>query len=170
MQVDDWEYVDGSLAAHNPMEMLIREVISTRPQDITPRIVISIGSGKTKQMSGSKSSPLDLWIRHGLGVRTYFRFDVEDGLETIKRDEWRVKRIKGTHLLQPSAMQRPPRNKTLDTITKHTLAYISTNEVQEQISHCADILVEARQLRFRFDPSRWEQKCYGSTGFGYIPW
>ena len=162
MQIQGWEYVDGSLVAHNPMEMLIREVMRTHQW---PGIVISIGSGKTKKMSGSKSSPLtDLEMRRDLGVRTYFRFDVEDGLETIKGDEWRVKRSKRENLLRRSEMKRRPRNKTLDTITEHTLAYISTNEVQARISQCAEILVETRRCRARAEPYKWQEKCYGSSG------
>ena len=154
VQIEGWEYVDGSLVAHNPTIMLIREVMSTRTHQC-PGIVISIGSGKTKKMSGSKSSPLtDLEIRRGLGVRTYFRFDVEDGLETIEGDEWRVKRSKRENLLRRSETKRRPRNKTLETIAEHTLAYISTNEVQEWITQCAEILVETRRRRFELDPDR----------------
>ena len=160
MQIEGWEYVDGSLVAHNPMEMLIHEITSMSNHYLKPHIVISIGSGKRKKMRGSKSGPftdqekIDLHFRRDLGERTYFRFDVEDGLETIKEDEWRVKGTKRKKLLQPSAMQRPPRNKTLNTIAKRTLAYISTNKVQEQISQCAEILVENRRRRFEFDPDR----------------
>ena len=183
MQIDGWEYVDGSLVAHNPVEMLIQEVTSMNNHTyIKPRIVISIGSGKYKKMSGLKSSLLNsnrslklarasvadaeethLRFCRGIGECPYFRFDVEDRLESIKGDEWRVKGSKRKNLLQPSAMQRPPRNKTLDTIAEHTLAYIASDEVQKWISQCAEILVEARRSRARFDALKWEKRCYGSV-------
>ena len=167
MQIEGWEYVDGSLVAHNPMRLLIREVMSTSNRYIAPRIVISIGSGNPNKMSGSKSSPItDLDLRRDFDERTYFRFDVEDGLETIKADEWRVKGSKRENLLRRSQMKRRPRNKTLDTIAEHTLAYISTNEVQECITQCAEILVETRRRRVEFDPDRWKERCYGSSGLG----
>ena len=167
MQIEGWEYIDGSLVAHNPTGMLIHEITRMSKYDIKPRIVISIGSGKCKKMSGSKSSPFtDLENIDLRGERMGFRFDVEDGLESIEGDEWRVKRSKREYLLRRSEMKRRPRNKTLDTITEHTLAYISTNEVQECITQCAEILVKARRRRVEFDPHRWKERCYGSSGLG----
>ncbi len=178
MQIEGWEYVDGSLAAHNPMKLLDQEFAITR----CSRIIISIGSGKCKKMSGLKSNLLHsnrslkpvrasvadaeethLSFRRDVGKCPYFRFDVENGLETIKGDEWRVKGKKRRFLLQPSGMKRPTCNKTLETIAEHTLAYISTDEVQQWISQCAEILVEARRSRARFDLRRWENQCHGSV-------
>ena len=164
------------------MEMLIREITEYRNNTrIKPRIVISIGSGKRKEMSGLGIGPINLNrfskpvrpsganlgnihfdLSYSLDGGAYFRFDVKDGLETIKEDEWRVKGSKIVKVFQRSEMKRRPRNETLDTIAKHTSAYISTNEVQEWMSQCAEILVEARRLRARFDPHRWKKLCYGS--------
>ena len=182
MQIGGWQYVDGSIVAPNPMELLHQEVASTDTHALKGcRIIISVGSGKCKETGGLKGSFLKfdqslklvrasradaeethLSFRRDIGECPYFRFDVEDGLETIKGDEWRVKGSKRGNLLQPSEMKRQPRNKTLETIAKHTLAYISTEEVQERISQCAEILVAARRLRARSDQSRWERYCYGS--------
>ena len=186
IQIEGWQYVDGSLVAHNPIELLHQEVATTSHH--APRccrIIISIGSGKCKKMGGLKSNFLNisqslklvrasvadaeethLSFRRDIGERPYFRFDVEDGLETIKGDEWRVKDSQRGNRLRPSDMKRQPRNKTLETIAKHTLAYISTKEVQERISQCADILVEARRQRARSDYDKWEKYCYGSKRFG----
>ena len=183
MRIEGGDNVDGSLVAHNPMELLDQEVVSmSHRSNRCSRIVISIGSGKCKKMSSLKNNLLrsnrslklvrasvadaeetHLSFRRDIGECPYFRFDVEDGLDTIKWDEWRVKGSKRANLLQTSEMKRPPRNKTLDTIAEHTLAYISTDEVQEWISQCAKILVEARRLRVRYDSRRWEKYCNGSA-------
>ena len=54
------------------------------------------------------------------------------------------------------------RNKTLDTIRKHTENYLETPEVQEQIRKCAAILVKGRRGRAMKDRQRWEKACFGA--------
>ena len=145
MQTEGWQYVDGSIVAHNPMRLLHQEVATTSNHALRRcRIITSVGSGKCKETSGLKGNFLKfdqslklvrasvadaeethLRFRRDIGECPYFRFDVEDGLETIKGDEWRVKGSKRGNLLQFFEMKRQPRKKTLETIAKHTLAYIS---------------------------------------------
>lgn len=53
-----------------------------------------------------------------------------------------------------------PRNKTLDTIRKHTAVYLSREDVQREIEDCAKELVRIRRVRAKTDPQRWEKACY----------
>ena len=55
-----------------------------------------------------------------------------------------------------------PRNKTIETITEHTNAYLEKGEVRTWIEECAKLLVEGRRQRARIDPQRWEKACFGA--------
>ncbi|MCJ1450133.1 hypothetical protein MMC28_000462 [Mycoblastus sanguinarius] len=55
-----------------------------------------------------------------------------------------------------------PKKKTLETIRKHTHAYLERADVQEQIKEIARILVKGRRDRARSDPQRWEKACFGA--------
>lgn len=55
-----------------------------------------------------------------------------------------------------------PRNKTLETITACTEAYLAQENVQGWIKDCAQQLVDCRRARARIDPARWEKACFGA--------
>lgn len=55
-----------------------------------------------------------------------------------------------------------PKNKTLDSLRKHTAEYLGKTEVQDWIRDIAQILVEQRRLRAKKDPQRWEKACFGA--------
>ena len=53
-----------------------------------------------------------------------------------------------------------PKNRTLETIRKHTDEYLSG--VQQEIDKCAEELVRIRRTRAKKDPQRWERACFGA--------
>jgi len=55
-----------------------------------------------------------------------------------------------------------PKNKTLDSIRKHTGAYLGDPEVQRDIQKIATLLVEGRRKRAAQDPQRWKRSCFGA--------
>ena len=54
------------------------------------------------------------------------------------------------------------RNKTIESITKHTEKYLEDARVQQTIQECAKLLVEGRRQRAKNDPQRWEKACFGA--------
>jgi len=53
-----------------------------------------------------------------------------------------------------------PRNKTIETITKHTEAYLAHQEMRDWIDECAKILVNGRRERAKQNSQRWERTCF----------
>ena len=53
-----------------------------------------------------------------------------------------------------------PKNRTLENIRKHTMAYLETEQVKLWLEECAEKLVEGRRARAKSHPSRWERTCF----------
>ena len=49
----------------------------------------------------------------------------------------------------------------LESIAKHTEAYLLRDDVQEEIAKSAWALVKSRRDRARYYPAQWERECYG---------
>jgi hypothetical protein len=75
----------------------------------------------------------------------YFRFNVNDGLENIGLDGWIGPRP--PHLTYPSITKVEG---LLAAIEATTMTYLATQEVQESIKECANVVMMAR--RFRASP------------------
>ena len=54
------------------------------------------------------------------------------------------------------------RNKTIETMSKHTEDYLKDPEIIEGLNICANHLVEGRRRRVKTDRERWERACYGT--------
>lgn len=229
-KINDIEYLDGGFGSNNPCIEIYDEVrkMNNNSEDFAS-IIISIGTGK-KNTTGRFSDGIGLsqyfnylnfakkWATDAEATHMdmmkmkkkgdikfpYFRFNVEDGLDVIKLDEWRVRGPVRTTLgkgigamrfsgnkdpaLQPvlegnhgddqkfaekndkdistpqSSLPKwlQPKNKTLESISKHTEAYLAIAEVKEWIQKCAQLLVDNRRLRAQKDPQRWEKACFGA--------
>ena len=177
-----------------------------------------------KWATNSENIHIDMLRRkQGLHHLKYERFNVEDGLDDMKLDEWKVRgpfRLRLGRCIgrMRTYMQGPPksntynnndpekpmaevshaekspngidtasehhrtdskadtersedtseipswfqpRNKTLESIRKHTQAYLSQTDTQRRIKECARILVESRRGRAKADPHKWELTCFG---------
>ena len=55
-----------------------------------------------------------------------------------------------------------PKNRTLESIRKHTTEYLSRSDTISWIEQCAKLLVEGRRGRAKSDPQRWEKACFGT--------
>ena len=62
----------------------------------------------------------------------YYRFNVEEGIESVRPDEWKKK--KGKH-----------HNETLSLIETVTTQYMEQSEVEQQLQSCAEYLVKLRR-------------------------
>ena len=55
-----------------------------------------------------------------------------------------------------------PKNRTLESIRKHTEDYLSQPHTIKMIERCAKLLVDGRRGRAKSDPQRWEKACFGT--------
>lgn len=62
------------------------------------------------------------------------------------------------HSMIPKRLR--PKMRTIETITRHTEAYLDDPDVQSSVKECARILVENRRQRAMNDPQRWEKACF----------
>ncbi|KAL6712759.1 hypothetical protein ACLMJK_009697 [Lecanora helva] len=117
VEIDGRLYLDGGFGANNPCGEIVDEVRSLNNQAVKcVKIVVSVGTGKNKESGrlknkgptrfinfmnvakkwASDSEREHEWQRRKsrdpiTGFR-YFRLNVEDGLGTMKLDEWRSRR------------------------------------------------------------------------------
>lgn len=114
-KIGDREYLDGGMGANNPCEELYGEVRRmNNGSNKCVRIILSIGTGKNNKaarfnskgrsrywnyMNWAKKWATDAQGPHERMLRMqrerkefpYFRFNVEQGLDEMKLDEWRVR-------------------------------------------------------------------------------
>ena len=161
----------------------------------------------------SHDSMTRIWLRANKSFH-YCRFNVDQGLDRMKLDEWKARgRLRiglgrviascrtgelskkevilkdsainekdlaihgdaegqdtsdtdGSRPSSPSSPRIPsclrPRIRTLETIRKHTEAYLSKPVVQDWIHECAVLLVDGRRARAKANPQRWERACFGA--------
>lgn len=235
IKIHDPEYLDGGFGANNPCIEIYDEVRKmNNNSDDFASIIISVGTGKNntssrfingsglsrylnylnfarKWATNSELTHLDMLKKEKRNEIKfpYFRFNVDDGLDIMKLDEWRVRgpvrttfgkmigavrfseqqvslsenhhkgkdnedmsfgQEKHTDTSDPQAPtpkgQIPtwlqPKNKTLESIIKHTEAYLARDDVKKWIQECAKLLVDNRRLRAKKDPQRWEKACFGT--------
>ena len=259
INIDGRKYLDGGFGANNPCAEIYEEVrkMNNRAEKCV-KVVVSIGTGKDKRTrrfrgtgltgywnymsvakklaSGTEETHANMLIRASEASFQYYRLNVEDGLGTMKLDEWHargpmrerfgrfvgrlrcrrppsksdekpeenIKRLErqNGHVVgiekrtatvvngqilseEKLAVDRPstsrpvqnsasaesssniprwlqPKNYTLESIEKHTNAYLKRQEVKDWIEAIAVLLVEGRRLRARHDPQRWEKACFGA--------
>ncbi|KAL6716037.1 hypothetical protein ACLMJK_006999 [Lecanora helva] len=125
------------------------------PKDITKYLFISVGSGSGERsvktgsilplfgkrlvsaakalLTDTQSVHKDMAVISERQNITYFRFNVEHGLDELSLDRWIVKKNRGTKEFS-----------TRDYIKKVTEEYLNRPDVQRQIRQCARVLVSRR--------------------------
>ena len=181
MVIDGLEYLDGGFGANNPCLEAYDEVKKMNNNaKRCVRSILSVGTGKHKESSRFNGDGIYRYVNylnfarkwatdsegiHGKLVQArsdleeldafeYCRLNVEEGLGRMKLDEWRTRRS--------FRRKAEAKNKTLETIRKHTENYLADEEVQKNIKECAKTLVEIRQQRAESNPQRWERACFGA--------
>ena len=153
-------YVDGAVCANNPAKLALEEISHVFEE---PLLLVSIGTGRphnkacqypeglygklkffldpSKKLSADSEDMhkelQDLFANNPRA--SYYRFNVDTSLADVKLDEWKM----GTST-SPG---------TFDTILQHTKAYLSKEEVRNEIDKAAKLLIEYRQLRLKQDRS-----------------
>ena len=181
MVIDGLEYLDGGFGANNPCLEAYDEVKKMNNNaKRCVRFILSVGTGKNKEISRFKGDGIyrylnylnfaRKWATDSEGIHEkidkaqrdldkldafdYCRLNVEDGLGRMKLDEWHTRRLFRT--------KTGARNKTLETIRKHTEDYLGNEKLRERIDDCAKMLVDIRRERAESNPQRWERACFGA--------
>ena len=157
----------GSIGFSNPVVEAYSEAEQmNRDSGSTVALVLSIESGTIGSMSRpsafklaryySIARALARWsenTHHTMSILAsrrglrYNRFNVDEGLEKIKIDDWKGSKKSG--------------RKTLEKIQKATLEYLQQADIEGELRELAAILVENRQLRSR--SPNWKRFCMGVT-------
>ncbi|KAI9800302.1 MAG: hypothetical protein M1833_003416 [Piccolia ochrophora] len=169
-KINGYVFTDGGFGANNPSVLAFNEVKQMcGNKDSAVRALISIGTGKSRPIKRVADSWLwKYWYyfnaarkwatqseeRHhdmtdrAESIRTfdYVRFNVEEGLEFVKLDQWET----------PS---KPNALSTLDNISFQTDKYVKDQE--EVIEKYADLLVKFRKTRVQQSFSKWERFAQG---------
>ncbi len=159
-------YIDGGFGAANPSLEGYKSVREASGRE--PRVVVSVGSGASRQREIQKTvifrytDLVNFPRRLGANAEKvhnalmkfelersldyYARLNVEEGLGDIKLDEWRGKRGRDT----------------LSLIHEKTNEYLHLDSVRKSITETARALVETRRARAS-DPDldQWERFCHG---------
>lgn len=181
MVIDGLEYLDGGFGANNPCLEAYDEVKKMNNNaKRCVQYILSVGTGKNNEISRFKGDGIHRylnynnfarkWATNSEGIHEkidkarcdleksdafeYCRLNVEEGLGRMRLDEW---------CTRPSFRSKAgARNKTLETIRKHTENYLANEKVQKNIKKCAKVLVEIRRERAESNPQRWERACFGA--------
>ena len=153
MNIEGNTFVDGGFGTNNPTFEAFKELIYSDANSPTEPFVISIGSGISRHRSNLKQSKFrpdvvsTIFSALNLATRTeevhedmlavarnrqfeYFRFNVDEGLEDIHLDSWKVRRTDGRESLD-----------TISHIASITARYLERQDVQEKLCRCAQLLV-----------------------------
>ncbi|CAD6580977.1 MAG: hypothetical protein ASARMPRED_000388 [Alectoria sarmentosa] len=155
-------YYDAAVNLNNPSWEVLNEVnlLAEKPQDAID-LLCSIGGGNTKANNpkinfGKDSLLQDLTdisdVVHNrvkyeseLQLFDYYRFDVKEGLQEVRMNEWKPK---------------PSGSITLKRIQEATSNYLEHKDVSYLIQECAKRLVEKRAQRAQ--TMRWERFATGT--------
>lgn len=150
---------DVATSLNNPSLEIIEEIKLLAGSSGAIDSLLSLGSGKFKGsspriMSGRESLLQDMSnmsesihdkVKYESKLRSYHRFEVEEGLQDVRLDEWGP-RISGKI--------------TFQKIEAATKAYLRKKEVRNEIQQCARFLVKKRALRAQ--TMRWEHFATGT--------
>ena len=154
----EYRYFDAAVNINNPSNEMYKEVSLINKTHESIELLLSIGTGNQKGNTTKAKHSLqkelndisDLVHQKILQAKkqdpfTYYRWDVQGGLQDVRLDEW--KPIESGDI-------------TLSRIENATNRYLDSPEVEEQIRGCADLLVRARSLRAQ--TMRWEMYATGT--------
>ena len=164
MHMFEARYSDAAtnLNLNNPSWEVLREVnLLAKESHDAIDLLLSIGGGNAKSNNsrlkfGAASLEQELTdisdlIEHKVRSESevqgfaYFRFEVKEGLRTVRMNEWRPK---------------PDGDITLEKIEVATKEYLKQNSVESSILKCAEYLVDKRVQRAQ--TMRWERFATGA--------
>lgn len=162
MHIAEARYYDAATTLNNPSWKVVREVsLLSKESPDTIDLLLSIGGGNAKgnnprhrfgtgsllQELTDKSHVVHEKVMHESEVQkfAYFRFDVQEGLQAVRMNEWRPK---------------PDGDITLEKIEVATKTYLEQKDVGSSIQRCAKDLVEKRMQRAQ--TMRWERFATGA--------
>ena len=158
-------YYDGATHLNNPSWEVVREFsLLAKESHDTIDLLLSIGGGnakgntpRTRFGTGSLLQELThisdivhekVMLASEAQGFTYCRFDLKEGLQDVRMNEWKPK---------------PSGNITLERIESATKRYLKLEDIRSLIRRCAARLVDKRMQRAR--TMRWERFA---TGAQYI--
>ncbi len=158
----DARYYDSATSLNNPSWEVVREVsLLAKESHDAIDLVLSIGGGNAKGNNprlrfgtGSLLQELTdisdvvhekVTSESKLQRFDYFRFDVKEGLQAVRMDEWR---------------RKPRGETTLEKVEMATKRYLKQDGVGASIKQCAAYLVDKRTQRAQ--TMRWERFATGS--------
>lgn len=155
-------YYDAAVNINNPSWEVLNEVnlLADKSQDAID-LLLSIGGGNAKANNPKVSFGNDTLLQDLTDISDvvhskvqheseelvfkYFRFDVKEGLQEVRMNEWKPK---------------PSGSITLKRIQEATRSYLEHKKVSIQIRECARLLVKKRAQRAQ--TMRWERFATGT--------
>ncbi|KAI4183577.1 MAG: hypothetical protein LQ346_006290 [Caloplaca aetnensis] len=161
----EYRYNDAAVNINNPSLEMYKEVSLLNKAHESVELLLSLGTGNAKGNTTKAKHALqkdlndisDLVHQKINAARkqdafTYYRWNVPNGLEDVRLDEWK-----------PIGTGKD----TLVQIDKATNGYLGSVDVQRQIRECATILVHARWQRAQ--TMRWEMYATGTRYRCVVP-
>ncbi|KAL8799034.1 MAG: hypothetical protein Q9182_006187 [Xanthomendoza sp. 2 TL-2023] len=160
-EIHEHRYYDAAMNINNPSLEVYQEVSVLNKAHESVALLLSLGTGNAKGSTIKAKRALQRELNdisdivHGRIIDasrgrldfSYYRLDVQDGLQDVRVDEWK-----------PIASGATTRAR----IELATTRYLQATDICEEIRACAVTLVHARSLRAQ--TMRWE--CY-ATGTRY---
>ena len=155
-------YYDAAVNLNNPSWEVLNEVnlLAEKPQDAID-LLLSIGGGNAKANNPKAKFGNDTLLRDLTNISDvvhnkveyeseqqlfhYYRFDVKEGLQEVRMNEWKPK---------------PSGSITLKRIQEATSRYLEDRKVSYLIRECAEKLVQKRAQRAQ--TMRWERFATGT--------
>ncbi|KAL8693778.1 MAG: hypothetical protein Q9218_001474 [Villophora microphyllina] len=158
----EYKYYDAGININNPTLEVYKEVSLLNKAHESIELLLSLGTGNAKgNTTKARTHSLQSLQRELRGISdlvhrkivdasqeasfSYYRWDVQGGLQDIRLDEWK-----------PTSSGQS----TLERIERATNRYLSDPQVVRQIRECAATLVHARILRAQ--TMRWESYATGT--------
>ncbi|KAL8933439.1 MAG: hypothetical protein Q9211_005783 [Gyalolechia sp. 1 TL-2023] len=154
----EYRYYDAAVNINNPSLEMYKEVSLLNKAHESIDLLLSLGTGNAKGNTTKAKHSLQKAlndISHLVHQKilkaqevdgfTYYRWDVQGGLQHVRLDEWKPIESGET---------------TRARIEKATNRYLESPKVERAIKDCADILVHARLLRAQ--TMRWEMFAAGT--------
>ena len=157
-------FVDGGFGTNNPTFEAFNELTQSKSDIPLDPLMISIGSGTGRRRSRLKTSrikPLifsNIYSAFDLATDTdrvhqemsimarerkfaYFRFSVDEGLEDILLDNWKVQKTDGKKSF-----------KTISHIIAQTEFYLQRQDIQQELRSCAQLLIDRLKMKTSSPP------------------
>ena len=154
----EYRYFDAAVNMNNPSWEVLNEVTMIGKDHDSIDLLLSLGAGNAKGNTTKAKHTLQKVLNDISDVVhkkvkdaskhdqfDYYRWDVRDGLQDVRLDEWK-----------PALTGE----KTLGEIESATNRFLKDSHVQNEIRKCAEALVHSRSLRAQ--TMRWESYATGT--------